>query len=116
MEDMTWLVIQCVLVRPMDSGLEQNQPACVGAFFAVYFTFKIHSHDLPPAVIDCGNLTDPEDGQVTFTPGVVATIETGLGAIANYTCNDGYDLVGDVLRTCQATEQWAGAEPTCMRK
>ena len=59
-------------------------------------------------------LNDPENGQVIFTPGVVATIETGLGAVANYTCNGGYDLVGDTMRTCEANGQWAGAEPTCM--
>ena len=114
MEGMTWLEKHCVLVRPMDSGLEQNQPARVSTFLLHTLLSKIHN--LPPAVIDCGNLTDPEDGQVMFTPGVVATIETGLGAIANYTCNDGYDLVGDVLRTCQANEQWAGTEPTCSCK
>ena len=69
-----------------------------------------------PAVIDCGNLTAPEDGQVTFTPGVVMTLETGLDAIANYTCNEGYNLVGDAMRTCQANEEWAGTEPNCTRK
>ena len=69
-----------------------------------------------PAVIDCGNLTAPEDGQVTFTPGVVMILETGLDAVANYTCSDGYDLIGDEMRTCQVDGQWAGAEPTCMCK
>ena len=69
-----------------------------------------------PAAIDCGNLADPESGQVTFTPGVVMTLETGLDAIANYTCNEGYDLVGDAMRTCQADEQWTGTEPNCTCK
>ena len=67
-------------------------------------------------MIDCGNLTDPDGGQVTFTPGMVATIDTGLDAIANYTCSEGYDLVGDAVRTCQADGQWDGGEPTCMCK
>ena len=65
-------------------------------------------------MINCTILDDPENGRVTFTPGVVATIETGLGAVANYTCNEGYDLVGDTLRTCEANGQWDGGEPTCM--
>ena len=64
-------------------------------------------------MIDCGDLTDPEDGQVTFTPGVVATIDTGLNAVATYACSEGYSLVGDAMRTCQADSQWNGAEPTC---
>ena len=61
-----------------------------------------------PAAIDCGNLADPEGGQVTFT--------SGLDAIANYTCNEGYNLVGDAVRTCQANEEWTGAAPTCTCK
>ena len=69
-----------------------------------------------PAVINCGGLTDPEDGQVSFTPGVVMTLATGLDAIATYTCTEGYNLVGDVMRTCQANERWAGIEPNCTRK
>ena len=44
------------------------------------------------------------------------TLETGLDAVANYTCNEGYDLVGDAMRTCQANEQWAGTESNCIRK
>ena len=67
-------------------------------------------------MIDCGNLTAPEDGQIAFTPGVVMTIETGLNAVANYTCNEGYNLLGDEMRTCQVDGQWAGAEPTCTCK
>ena len=51
-----------------------------------------------------------------FTSGVVTTIQTGLDAIANYSCSEGYDLVGDAMRTCQETGQWNGAEPTCMCK
>ena len=66
------------------------------------------------AVIDCGNLYNPEGGQVTFTPGVVTN--TGLDAVATYACSEGYSLVGDVMRTCQANGQWDGAEPTCTCK
>ena len=65
-------------------------------------------------MINCTILDDPENGQVTFTPGVVMTLETGLGAVANYTCNEGYDLVGDTLRTCEANGQWDGGDPMCM--
>ena len=68
-----------------------------------------------PAAIDCGNPIVPEGGQVTFTPGVVMTIETGLGAVTTYTCNEGYNLVGEAQRTCQADEQWDGTVPNCMR-
>ena len=67
-------------------------------------------------VIICGDLPDPADGQLTFTPGVVESVDTGLGAVATYTCTEGYRLVGDAIRTCQETGQWNGAEPTCLCK
>ena len=97
----------------MNSGLEQNQTAHVSDFF---LHLKSCGYNLFPAVIDCGNLTAPEGGQVTFAPGVVMTLETGLDAIATYTCSEGYDLVGDAMRACQENQQWAGPEPNCSRK
>ena len=57
--------------------------------------------------VDCGSLPDPENGQVDHTAG------TSLGQTANYRCNTGYNLVGDSTRTCQATGEWSGSEPTC---
>ena len=64
-------------------------------------------------VIDCGGLTEPDDGRITFAPGAVVYIDTGLNAVATYTCSEGYSLVGDAMRTCQANGQWDGAEPSC---
>ena len=49
-------------------------------------------------MIDCGNLPNPENGLVAITRGVVA--ETGVGALATYTCSEGYGLqvfIGDSL-------------------
>ena len=53
--------------------------------------------------VDCGSLTDPGNGSVTLTVGTTAT----------YSCNTGYNLVGDSTRTCQATGKWSGSAPTC---
>ena len=57
--------------------------------------------------VDCGNLTHPANGQVTLTAG------TTVGQIATYSCDTGYNLVGDSTRTCQATGNWSGSAPTC---
>ena len=57
--------------------------------------------------VDCGNLTDPDNGSVNHTPG------TAFGQTATYSCDTGYNLVGDSTRTCQATEEWSGTAPTC---
>ena len=57
--------------------------------------------------MDCGNLTNPANGQVSHTAG------TTFGQTATYSCNTGYNLVGDNTRTCEAGGMWSGSEPTC---
>ena len=57
--------------------------------------------------MDCGSLPDPTNGSVTLTAGTL------LGQNATYSCDTGYNLVGDSTRTCQATGNWSGSEPTC---
>ena len=57
--------------------------------------------------VDCGTLTDPDNGWVTLTAG------TTLGQTATYSCNTGYNLEGNRTRTCQATGNWSESAPTC---
>ena len=57
--------------------------------------------------VDCGNLTDPANGRIDHTAG------TTFGQTANYSCNTGYNLVGNRSRTCNATGKWSETEPTC---
>ena len=60
-------------------------------------------------VVDCGTLTNPANGQVSNTAG------TTFGQTATYSCNTGYNLMGDSIHTCQATGNWSGSVPTCER-
>ena len=60
-------------------------------------------------VVDCGTLPNPSNGSVSHTAG------TTVGQTATYSCNTGYNLVGDNNRTCGATGEWSGSEPTCER-
>ena len=57
--------------------------------------------------MDCGSLNDPGNGSVNHTSG------TTFGQTITYSCNTGYNLVGDSTRTCQATGEWSGSAPTC---
>ena len=57
-------------------------------------------------VVDCGALTDPDNGQVSATT-------TTYDSIADYTCNTGYNLVGVNERICTAAGTWTDGEPTC---
>ena len=54
-----------------------------------------------------GDLAAPTNGAVT-----VNGFTTGDTAV--YSCDEGYELVGEQTRTCMSNSQWSGAAPTCL--
>lgn len=62
-------------------------------------------------VVDCDELSDPENGQVTFS-------STVYQSQAVYSCNDGYELsqTGSMQRICRASGVWSSFAPQCNRK
>ena len=63
----------------------------------------------------CPDLTIPANGMVTTTDGA-----TTYNSMATYTCNTGYNLNGNAMRTCEAgvggVGGWTGTDPTCISK
>lgn len=59
--------------------------------------------------MNCPDLEDPDNGAVDV-------FSTVLGSPATYSCNLGFNLVGDKIRTCIETGDWSGEEPVCKRK
>ena len=59
-----------------------------------------------PVAIECEDLDDPLYGDVDLTG-------TTVGSQAHYSCNEGFKLVGDRKRECQADGNWSGREPIC---
>ena len=60
--------------------------------------------------LDCGTLTAPANGQVTYSG------RTTFGHTATYSCDTGYDVIGGTTRMCQVegtTGVWSGSAPTC---
>ena len=55
----------------------------------------------------CGNLTNPENGMVEIDERF---------SIANYSCNEGFQLMGPMIRNCQRDGNWTGDAPTCVCK
>lgn len=86
----------------------------------MYPTHTPRMHPTPPAstqidcllfaVVDCGTLVDPGNGMVDITEGTI------LGNTAQYTCFEGFRLVGPESRTCAMSGRWTGTDPICERK
>ena len=56
--------------------------------------------------IGCPDLKAPADGSVHYT-------SSDVGSQANYSCNEGYTLVGMSTRFCQNDGTWSGQPPLC---
>lgn len=46
--------------------------------------------------------------------GVITGSQTGVGATVTYSCNTGFQLVGDPTRMCQPDSTWSSAPPVCL--
>ena len=57
-------------------------------------------------VVTCELLSAPSNGQLSL-PLLV------FDSVATYTCNEGYQLTGNMKRTCLDTGLWSGFEPAC---
>ena len=94
-------------VKMMGIGVEPTQPVsvCCDAPFSI---ISWHYELLDPlsSAIDCGDLDDPSNGQVTLTG-------TTLGSMATYECDSGFTLVGNQVRTCEDDGNWSGMDPGC---
>ena len=44
------------------------------------------------------------------------TIPSKFGGVISFSCSDGFALVGEEHRVCQANSQWGGTQPKCESK
>ncbi len=90
-----------------------SEPVCEGECCIQYITieksYTIHMYLISIAV-DCGSLTDPENGQVDISSG------TTFGSTATYSCNTGFILNGAANRVCGIDGNWGSIAPTCRKK
>ncbi len=87
-----------------DDGMWSGSPSTCRKLFNMQLSF-LFNHT-PHAAVDCGSLT--------ITNGTVDTSSgTTFMNTANYTCDPGYMLVGNMMRTCQSDGAWSPAAPTC---
>ena len=83
----------------------ESAPTCTGEYQKA-LTLNGYITMIFYAVVDCGNLLAPSNGDV-----MVSTTE--FGSTVTYSCNDGYTLEGVTTRTCLASGSWSGTAPTC---
>ena len=57
-------------------------------------------------MVDCGDAPGISNGEVTFS-------STSFGSTATYSCDAGYELVGEATTTCESSGQWIGTVPVC---
>ena len=60
----------------------------------------------PSSVVDCDDPGTPLNGKRQLNI-------TTFGSIVEFSCNNGYELVGRQQRTCGSTGQWSGSVPVC---
>lgn len=79
---------------------------CVTIYATLYFS----------TAITCPAISAPANGQVSFATDTTAPYD--FATVATYTCDTGYGLAGDAIRSCggdmsNTTGVWSGAAPTC---
>ena len=65
----------------------------------------------PISVVDCGDPGTPQNGNRNFT-------DTLEGSVVTYTCNTGFELVGNPTQVCELTPDgaiWNSTRPECRR-
>lgn len=68
---------------------------------------RLWSHPLPRcSLVDCGDPGRSSNGQRSL-------VATTAFSIATYSCNRGYNLVGNRTRTCLPSGSWNGTIPDC---
>ena len=53
---------------------------------------------------------------MTPANGTVVVIGNTRGDMATYSCNAGFELVGNSTRVCGDDGEWSGEAPMCIRK
>lgn len=64
-------------------------------------------------IATCIPLTVPDSGSVSYDPATLTKGEHGVGVVATFSCESGFDVLGSDTSTCLADESWENIEPIC---
>ena len=67
---------------------------------------------LSPTALDlCPPLTLIPNGMITYAPDTVP--DYSVGTMATYVCDEGFNLVGNMVRECLSDGTFSGIDPVC---
>ena len=84
-----------------------DAPTCESKSFSI--TTECISLRFNVSIVRCPNLPNIPNGRVNQQG-------NSPGDRATYTCNSGYELDDESIRTCQNNGRWSGEAPTCERE
>ena len=64
-------------------------------------------------LVTCSSLTDPTNGMISCLLGGDGV--PNPGDTCTFTCDSGYELMGNVMRTCGNDGSWSGSDAICSR-
>ena len=97
-----WMYVQCahaIFMVNLRCGAKGYTLWCI--HLSIYKEFVLFN-------TVCPDLSDPSNG-------VVKVNSQRTDDTAEYSCDEGFELVGDVMRTCMSNSEWSGKAPSCMR-
>ena len=62
-------------------------------------------------LVECLLLTNPNNGMLSCSLGGDGL--TNPGDTCVFTCNNGYELIGNDMRICLPNGTWSGSDPVC---
>ncbi|XP_077973714.1 sushi, von Willebrand factor type A, EGF and pentraxin domain-containing protein 1-like isoform X2 [Styela clava] len=83
------------------------------------FTFRCGSDSVWKArgvnvdadLIKCLKVSCPSPKEIHL--GSVSSTGTKYGDVSTYSCDSGYEIIGEAIRTCEAKKRWSGRVPSC---
>ena len=117
--------VDCILIRgrlylsPFLSCLPPSQSACI-VFSSTSYTGSCSFSCFDTAMV-CSSLIGVCLSPSSPSNGVVTSTGNSVGDTATYTCNTGFELIGQAVATCtQATDgnsaSFSPTQPICLRK
>ena len=97
----------------MSGGIwDGTPPTCQGEYMTCTCLF-VECID-SCAEIPCSDLPSLANGMITYSAG--SRDDRLVGSAATHSCNNGYRLVGEAVRTSVSGGTWSGSAPVCQRK